>query len=578
MYQIKWIWSLIDKKLHKLWIGALLISITTSAMLLINPVLTSRLVDDVIIAQNPAPLLGILLTMLAIHFIRMGARYGMVMMLEVASQNLTFNLRTRLFAVLQNEDMRFFDKNRTGDLMTRLTGDLDWCRYFAAWISFQITDSVVMLVATLILFFCISWKLTLTLFAVTPLLMIFTKVYSGKVRPLFMEMRERLSEMNTAAQENIAGNRVIKAFAREPYEQEQFEKKNTAFKNANLAINALWLHFFPLIETMANSMTFITVFLGGFFIMRGELTPGQLSVFTSLSWALANPMRNLGALLNDVQRFVTSATKVMEIYFSKPVIKDLPEAEDHGKMKGKIEFQNVSYAYDGKKTVFEDVSFKVEPGQTLAIMGPTGSGKTTLINLIARFYDVSQGNVLVDDDNVRKWHLKQLRGGIGMATQDVFLFSDTVEGNIAFGNQDLTEQEAHDFAKRADAESFVEAMPEQFDTIVGERGVGLSGGQRQRLALARALAVKPSILIMDDTTSAVDMETEKYIQEQLRELPYQCTKIIIAQRISSLRDADLILVLKDGGIQERGTHKELLAQRGYYYETYALQNSIEEGA
>ena len=576
MHQIKWLWSIMDEKLHGRHILALCISALTSATLLINPAMTARLVDDVIIAQNPEPLLMILMVMLAVQIVRMAARYYMVISFEVTSQNLVINLRKHLFNALQNEDMRFFDKNRTGDLMTRLTGDLDWCRYFLAWIDFQIVDCVVMLISTLIMFFCISWKLTLTLFAVTPLLMVFTKVYSGKVRPLFMIMREKLSEMNTAAQENIAGNRVVKAFAREPYEEDRFRQKNEAFRDSHLNINKLWLSFFPFIETLANSMTFITVFVGGYFIILGEITPGQLAVFTGLAWALANPMRNLGPLLNDVQRFSTSATKVMEIYYSKPVIQDKPDSVEHGKMRGEIEFRDVTFAYDGKASVFENVSFSVKPGETLAIMGPTGSGKTTLANLIVRFNDVAKGSVLVDGDDVRRWKLRELRGGVGMATQDVFLFSDTVEGNIAFGQQSLTEEEAHDFARRADAEDFILGMPEQYDTIVGERGVGLSGGQRQRLALARALAVKPSILIMDDTTSAVDMETEKYIQQQLRELPYECTKIIIAQRISSLREADQILVLKDGGIAERGTHAELLKNRGYYYETYALQNSIED--
>ncbi len=574
--QIKWLWSNMDEKSRRWHTFALLISIVTSAMLPINPYLTSKLVDEVIVAQNAAPLVPLLMWMLVIQVLRMGSRYGMVVILESTSQKTLLSLRKQLFSALQFEDIRFFDKHRTGDLMTRLTGDLDWCRHFVAYICFQITDSVVMLIATLATFFFVNWKLTLALFAVTPLLMIFTKTYSTKVRPLFMDMREKLSEMNTTAQENIAGNRVVKAFAREPYEEMRFQQKNDAFKDANLLINKLWLSFYPFIELMANAMTFITMFLGGLFIIWGELTPGELAIFTGLAWALANPMRNLGSLLNEVQRFLTSSSKVMELYYSKPFIRDSADALDHEKMTGRIEFRDVTFGYDGQASVLRHVDFSVEPGQTLAIMGPTGSGKTTLINLLARFYDVTSGQVLVDGDNVKQWHLQQLRRGIGTATQDVFLFSDTVEGNIAFGDQSLTEAEARDFARRADAAGFIESMPEGYDTIVGERGVGLSGGQRQRLALARALAMKPAILVMDDTTSAVDMETEKYIQEQLRTLPYPCTKIIIAQRISSLKDADQILVLKDGGIEERGTHEELLQNKGYYWETYALQNGLSD--
>ena len=379
--------------------------------------------------------------------------------------------------------------------------------------------------------------------------------------------------MNTAAQENIAGNRVVKAFAREEYEKRRFEEKNRAFMDSHLRINKVWLTFFPMIELLVNAIQLVTVFVGGLFIIRGALTPGELAIFTGLSWAVSNPMRELGNLINDLQRFSTSASKVMEVYYAKPGIKDAPDAVSHERMRGRIEFDHVSFRIDGKP-ILTDVSFAVQPGQTVAVMGPTGGGKTTLISLLARFYDVTEGAVRVDDCDVRQWKLQQLRGGIGTATQDVFLFSDTVEGNVAFGDQDLTLDEVKDFTRRADASEFVEKLPEGYDTIIGERGVGLSGGQRQRIALARALAVRPSILVMDDTTSAVDSETERYIQDQLRNLPFECTRFIIAQRISSMRDADLILVLRDGRIAEQGTHGELLKKRGYYWQTYCLQYGI----
>ena len=321
-------------------------------------------------------------------------------------------------------------------------------------------------------------------------------------------------------------------------------------------------------------MTLITIFFGAYLIIMGDMTAGALSIFVNLSWALSVPMRNMGNMLNDVQRFITSANKVMQVDMSRPAIRDPENPTPHEKLQGKIEFRNVSFSYD-KQEVLSDISFVAEPGQTVAVMGSTGSGKTTLIQLLARFYDVSKGQILVDDCDVKRWKLNELRGGIGTAIQDVFLFSDTVEGNVAFGAQDLTFDEVRDFARRAAADDFVMKMPEGYDTIIGERGVGLSGGQRQRIALARALAVRPGILIMDDTTSAVDMETEQYIQQQLRELPYDCTKLIIAQRISSVKDADQILILQNGRITERGTHEELLRQKGYYYETYCLQNGIE---
>ena len=579
MQPIRWLWGCADHKSHVRIITAMVISAVTSLMLLVNPSLTATLVDEVIIAENPEPLLGILAVMLIVKLAREGARYLMIVLLETASQNTVYSLRRTLFAKLQFQDTRFFDRNRTGDLMTRMSADLDWCRHFISYMDYAVVDCVFMFLGTLILFFCVSWKLTLCLAVVTPILMLITKLYSSKVRPLFVAMRERLSEMNTAAQENIAGNRVVRAFAREKYEEESFERRNAAFRDSQLAINKKWLSFYPFIELLANSMTVITVFLGGFFIILGEITPGELTIFTQLSWALSNPMRQLGNLINDTQRFATSATKVMELYYGRPQIADRPDAVDHDDMKGAIAFKNVTFHFD-RQEVLHDISFAVKPGQTLAIMGPTGSGKTTIINLLARCYDVSSGSVEVDGCDVKNWKLQQLRRHLGVATQDVFLFSDTVDGNIAFGNQALTEAQVHEYARSADADEFISKLSEGYDTLIGERGVGLSGGQKQRIALARALAMEPRILIMDDTTSALDSETERYIQEQLRHLPFPCTKIIIGQRISAVKDADQILILQEGKITERGTHEELLKNHGYYWETYALQNDlpVEGGA
>ncbi len=579
MQPIRWLWGCADHKSHVRIITAMVISAVTSLMLLVNPSLTATLVDEVIIAENPEPLLGILAVMLIVKLAREGARYLMIVLLETASQNTVYSLRRTLFAKLQFQDTRFFDRNRTGDLMTRMSADLDWCRHFISYMDYAVVDCVFMFLGTLILFFCVSWKLTLCLAVVTPILMLITKVYSGKVRPLFVAMRERLSEMNTAAQENIAGNRVVRAFAREKFEEEAFEQRNAAFRDSQLAINKMWLSFYPFIELLANSMTVITVFLGGYFIILGEITPGELTIFTQLSWALSNPMRQLGNLINDTQRFATSATKVMELYYGRPHIADRSDAVDHADMEGAIAFKNVTFHFD-RQEVLHDISFDVKPGQTLAIMGPTGSGKTTIINLLARCYDVSSGSVEVDGCDVKDWKLQQLRRHLGVATQDVFLFSDTVDGNIAFGNQALTEAQVHEYARIADADEFISKLSEGYDTLIGERGVGLSGGQKQRIALARALAMEPRILIMDDTTSALDSETERYIQEQLRHLPFPCTKIIIGQRISAVKDADQILILQEGKITERGTHEELLKNHGYYWETYALQNDlpVEGGA
>ncbi|HHV50592.1 MAG TPA: ABC transporter ATP-binding protein [Clostridiales bacterium] len=573
MFQIRWLWQNTDKKHRVIFIIAMVFSAVTSAALLINPFLTSILVDEVIVAKDTKLLLPVLSGILVVQVLRQGLRYAMVMMLESSSQKTVYNIRSKLFTNLQYQEIRFFDTHRTGDLMTRMTGDREWCRHCMAFISYSVVDSLVMFVSTLIFFFFINWKLTLILAAVAPLLLKVTRDYSKIIRPQFIEMRERLSEMNTAAQENIAGNRVVKAFSREEYECGKFREKNRNFRDSNLHINKLWLKHFPVIEGLANFMTLATVFLGGFFIIQKQLTPGELTIFTSLSWALANPMRNLGTLINDIQRFFSCASKVIEIFYARPLITDREDAADHPEPKGHIEFKNVSFSFNNTK-VLENISFEVKEGETLGIIGPTGSGKTTIVNLLARLYDVDSGEILLDGCNIRMWKLQQLRGAIGTATQDVFLFSDTVDGNIAFGNQGLTEEEVRDFARRAAADGFINKMPEGYETIIGERGVGLSGGQKQRIALARALATRPAVLVLDDTTSALDNETEKYIQQQLAELPFKCTRIIISQRVSSVKDADQIIVLENGRITEKGKHEDLIRRRGYYCETYALQNDL----
>lgn len=573
MFQIRWLWRNMDGRYRRLYILGLAISVVSTVMGLINPFVSAELVDTVIVGHNTEPMVRLLMIMLAVTVVQQGMRYGMVMCFESSAQNVVYNLKSKLFENLQHQEMAYFDRNRTGDLMTRLSGDVDWCRHFLSYLVYVLLECFTRFGFTLVFLLFINVKLTLALLAVAPLLLIITLVYSKRIRPLFVDLRDKMAAMNTAAQENIAGNKVVKAFAREEFEKDKFRVQNEAFRKANLDISKRWLSFYPGIDFLANAMTIITIFFGAYLIMKGELTFGGLTIFTSLSWALSSPMSTLGANLNDLQRFASSANKVIEVYYARPTIIDRDDAVEHPQVNGKVEFRHVDFSY-GSEPVLKDISFTVQPGQTLAIMGATGSGKTTIISLLARLYDVKQGQVLLDDCNVHLWKLDELRRSVATATQDVFLFSDTVEANISFGNPELTDEQIADFARRAGAAEFIEKMPEGYKTVVGERGVGLSGGQRQRVALARAMAMQAPVLVLDDTTSALDSETEQYIREQLPQLPYPCTKIIIAQRISSVRRADQILVLKDGAIAERGTHEQLLANRGYYYETYCLQNDI----
>lgn len=562
---------------RNLFVVAMVLSAVTSAMLVINPMLSQKLIDEVITPQNTDLLLPILGAMLAVQLARLTMRYTMIVLLEKSSQ-CTFNgLRRKMYDVLQNEDARFYHGIRTGDLMTRMTNDLDLVRHAIAWISYVTVDSIVVFLAALIYLGSVNIELMLCLAAITPFILLITRFFSRIIHPMFVMLRQKLSSLNTVAQENIEGNRVVKAFAREEYENQKFEEKNEDYRQMNLKTTYVGVKFHPLIDLLSQSLTVTTLLVGGIFMIQGKLTAGEILAFSSLTWALANPLRNLGMLINDIQRFFASCQMITEIFYAQPSIADRYQAKDPGKRpEGDVEFRDVSLKIDGTM-ILDDISFHVKPGQTLGIIGTTGSGKTTLTGMLTRVNDPTSGEVLLDGEPVQSYTLQALRRYIGVAMQDVFLFSDTVDANIAYGRPDMPFEEVQDYARRAGADEFIRRMEEGYDTLVGERGVGLSGGQKQRLSLARALAIRPSVLILDDTTSAVDMETEKYLQEQLRQLDFPCTKIIIAQRISSIEDADLILVLDGGKIIERGTHRELLRHKGFYRHIWAIQNSKEEG-
>ncbi len=581
MLQIKWVWKNM-RGAKKVYIFALSVGLLSSLLVFVNPMLTQRVVDEVLVGvtqadgtvfHNTEILMPLLIGIVGMHVFRMLCLYGRTFFADYSTQKLTVNLRRHLYDKIQSQDKSYYDRNRTGDLMTRMTGDLEMVRHFMAFVLRELLTDTVLFLVTLVYFFTVDWVMTLCILAVTPLLLWMSKSFSGKVRSKYADLREKLSELNTQAQENISGNRVVKAFAREGYEIEKFSQKNEDYRGANIDAQFTWLRYFPVMNGIASSLTVITYGLGALFIINGQMTAGQLAAFSGLIWAISEPMRNLGMLLNDTQRFFASANKVIEMYYEQPRIVDAADTVDMPeRFQGKVEFKDVHFGF-GREKVFDGISFTANPGETIAIMGATGSGKTSLVNLIARFYDVTGGQVLVDGVDVRKMKLRDLRHNIGMAPQEVFLFSETVDGNIAYSDPEMSEEEVKSYARIADADGFIKRMEDGYETIVGERGVGLSGGQKQRIALARALAVKPAILVLDDTTSAVDLETEKYIQEQLAAMEgKKCTKFIIAQRISSVKDADQILILADGKIAERGTHQELLRQNGYYREIFELQH------
>jgi ATP-binding cassette subfamily B protein len=578
----------------------LILACAAQVMLLANPFVMRIVIDRFIASENAAEnlatgqnLLFLLIGVtIAVNLVRTGILYGVQMLFESCSQGAVYRIRKHLFENMQRQDADFYDIHRTGDIMTRLTGDIEMIRHTTAWSFRTLFENIVCFTAVSIFYFTINPYMALCMLGLTPLIFVFSIMFQKKVGPLFGAQRERLSELNTAAEENISGNRVVKAFAAEEYEVERFREANSSYAEQSKKTSIAWWKFFLPMETTSQAIFVVQMLAGGLFAINDpNFTMGDYMAFSMLAWALSMPLSTLGVVISDLKRFSAAANKVIEVYYSRPKIVDRPDAITlTERIRGEIEFRNVSFAYpkpiakakrddDDDDTdrrtesrVLRNISFKINAGETVAIMGETGSGKTTLVNLIPRLYDVTKGKILIDGQNIRMLKLDDLRSSIGVATQEVLLYSDTIEGNIAFSDSDMPMKKVVACAKMSDAHNFIMNTSDGYDTIVGERGVGLSGGRKQRIALARALAVEPSILILDDTTSAVDSETEAHIQESLRSLGDSCTTLIICARISSAKDADKIIVLQDGRISEMGTHEELVAENGYYREVYELQS------
>ncbi len=574
MENVKWVWAYIRKYKLRMCI-ALIFVLVASALCMVPPYVSGIIIDKVIKQSRHDMLLTLCMLMLVATVIKSIIRFSYQIMFETISQGAYMKIRESMYQKLQNMDFSFFDTTRTGDIMARMTGDMETVRHLIAWVIYMVFENATIFIFAVSLLFTINWQFTLVMLLVVPFLAWAAIKLAGDVRPTFSAIREQFSRLNSVVQENISGNRVIKAFATEYIEINKFDKENEAYRKRNMDSAKVWSKYLPIIDTLAGTLSLIILIVGGILTINNKISIGELVTFNSIVWALGNPMRNFGWLINDIQRFNASADKIREYLNNESAISNI-EKPAKKEITGYVEFKNVSFGYDNDE-VLKNVRLKAKPGETVAIIGPTGSGKSTLVNLICRFYDCSEGEVLIDNVNVKDMDLRTLRSKVSVAMQDVFLFSDTIEGNIAYGVPDAPYERIKQAAGIADADDFISSLPEGYETIIGERGVGLSGGQRQRIALARAILKDPSILILDDTTSSVDMETEFEIHRTLRSFYNNKTTFIIAHRISSVKNADKIIVLNGGQIIEQGTHKELLNLKGYYYSVYQSQYGDFDG-
>jgi ATP-binding cassette, subfamily B, multidrug efflux pump len=552
--------------------GALISLLLVNAANLVTPQLLRSLIDQGIQQLDLRTVWIVAAALVGVAIVRGFFNFLQGYWSEVTSQGVAFELRNTIFEKLQHLSFSYHDRAQTGKLMTRMTSDVELVRMFVGTGLLQLLSAAVMLVGTIVIMFLMNWQMALIIVALIPAILAVLGMFIMRIMPLSKVVQQNLGSLNTILQENLAGLRVVKAFAREPYELDRYGRQNQELLQSNMDLIRVFTTFFPVVFFIANLGMLAVIWYGGLRVIDGALTLGELVAFTGYLGFLLMPMFMIGMIGSMFSRAEASSQRIFEVIDAQSDVQERPGALPLPPIQGNVTFQKVSFRYIGSdEDVIRAVSFEIEPGQVVALLGKTGSGKSTIINLIPRFYDPTGGKVLIDGIDVREVTLNSLRSQIGIVLQETTLFQGSVRENIAYGRPGATLEEVQAAARAAQADDFIKDLPEGYETQVGERGVGLSGGQKQRIAIARALLVDPKILILDDSTSSVDAETEYKIQQALETLMEDRTSFIIAQRISTVRNADLILLLDEQRLVAQGTHEELLHTSEIYAEILETQ-------
>lgn len=547
-----------------------------SGLNLLEPMVIKWVIDEILESKNYTLLLYGALAILGVAILKGILQCFQRFSMSWAGQKVVFDIRNTLYRHLQQLSFSFYDKAQTGQIMSRVTSDVETTQRFLSNGLVNIVSIVVTFTWTLVIMLSHHAKLTLMAMIPVPFLAWRVQVYSTQIRPMFWNIQQQLAVLTARLQENITGQRAVKAFARKHHEMEIFERDNMALLERNVRAERLSGVNWALMRLLTEISLGIILWYGGWQVISGNISYGTLVAFNMWLGQLLGPIRRLGFWVSMVQRTVASGERIFEILDTKAEVDDKPGAKPMPPIEGRVVFEDVSFSYDGDHMVIDGINLDVKPGQTIAILGGTGSGKSTLINLVPRFYDVTKGRILINGIDIRDVTLESLRRQIGIVTQETFLFSASLRDNIAYGKPEATDQEVIEAAKAAHIHDFIAGLPQGYDSIIGERGVGLSGGQKQRVAIARALLMDARILLLDESTSSVDVETEMRIQEAFSRLLEDRTAFVIAQRLSTVRNADWIIVLDKGRIAEQGTHEELLKKGGIYTSIYNLQFRPQE--